>query len=65
MMNPAVMLPRARRVNGEVIAGLFSFIGVKGGIRVNPVCTSTVIRIVYAAVNVVASSVSRRAHAFR
>lgn len=30
MMKPAVMLPRARRVMGEVTAGLFSLIGVKG-----------------------------------
>lgn len=46
MRNPAVMLPSASRVIGEVIAGLFSFIGVRGGIRGKPVCTSTVIRIV-------------------
>lgn len=65
MRSPAVMLPSARRVRGEVTAWLFSFIGVSGGIRVNPVCTSTVMRIVYTAVNVVASNVSRRAHAFR
>lgn len=30
---PAVMLPRARRVIEESTAGLFSFIGTKGGIR--------------------------------
>ena len=65
MSRPAVMLPRARRVKGEVIAGLFSFIGVRGGIRVDPACTSTVMRIVYTAVNDVASSVSSSAHAFR
>lgn len=59
------MLPKARRVSGEVTAGLFSLIGASGGIRVNPVCTSTVIRIVYTAVNVVARSVSRRAQVFR
>lgn len=34
--NPAVMLPSARRVIGEVTAGLFSLIGVREGIRVNP-----------------------------
>lgn len=65
MRSPAVMLPKARRVRGEVIAGLFSFIGVSGGIRGNPVCTSMVMRIVYTAVNIVANSVSNRAHAFR
>lgn len=63
--NPAIMLPNARRVMGEVTAGLFSFIGVKGGIRTKPVCTSTVIRIVYTAVKEVASRVRRRAQAFR
>lgn len=65
MMNPAVMLPSASRVIGEVTAGLFSFIGVSGGIRTNPVCTRTVIRIVYTAVNEVASRVSSRAQVFR
>lgn len=62
---PARMLPSARRVIGEVTAGLFSFIGVKGGIRVKPVCTSTVMRIVYTAVNDVASRVRIRAQVFR
>lgn len=65
MMNPAVMLPRARRVIGEVTAGLFSFIGVRGAIRTNPVCTSTVMRIVYTAVNEVARRVSNKAQVFR
>lgn len=37
MRKPARMLPSARRVIGEVTAGLFSFIGVKGGIRTKPV----------------------------
>lgn len=65
MMNPAVMLPRARRVMGEVTAGLFSFIGVRGGMRTKPACTRTVMRIVYTAVKAVARSVSKRAQAFR
>lgn len=63
--NPARMLPSASRVMGDVTAGLFSFIGVKGGIRTKPVCTSTVIRIVYTAVNDVARRVRSRAQAFR
>ncbi|OBR43053.1 hypothetical protein A9196_17425 [Aeromonas dhakensis] len=46
MRNPAMMLPSARRVMGAVTAGLFSFIGVRAGIRTKPVCTSTVMRIV-------------------
>lgn len=46
MRNPARILPNASRVMGEVTAGLFSLIGVRGGIRTKPVCTSTVIRIV-------------------
>lgn len=29
-MKPAIILPRARRVMGEVTAGLFSLTGVKG-----------------------------------
>lgn len=65
MRNPARMLPSARRVMGEVTAGLFSFTGVKGGIRTKPVCTSTVIRIVYTAVNDVARRVKIRAQVFR
>lgn len=65
MISPAVMLPRARRVIGATTAGLFSFIGVRGGIRVNPVCTSMVMRIVYTAVKEVARRVSRRAQVFR
>lgn len=44
--NPAVMLPSARRVIGEVTAGLFSLTGVRDGIRVNPVWTSRVMRMV-------------------
>ena len=65
MRNPARILPRASRVMGEVTAGSFSFIGVRGGIRTKPVCTSTVMRIVYTAVNDVASRVSSRAQVFR
>lgn len=45
-INPAVMLPSARRVIGEDTAGLFSLIGVRGGIRTNPAWTSRVMRIV-------------------
>jgi len=41
---PAVMLPRASRVIGRIIIGLFSFIGRTVGDRVGPVCTSRVIR---------------------
>ena len=33
---PAMMLPRASRVRGAVISGLFSLIGVIGGVRVCP-----------------------------
>lgn len=36
MRNPARMLPSARRVMGEITAGLFSFTGVKGGTRTKP-----------------------------
>lgn len=46
MRSPAVMLPRASRVIGEVTRGLFSFTGMRGGIRTKPVCTRMVIRIV-------------------
>lgn len=44
MSRPARMLPRARRVIGLVIVGLFSFMGVIVGVRVNPVWTSKVMR---------------------
>lgn len=44
MSRPAAMLPRARRVMGLMIVGLFSFIGVIVVARVNPVCTSMVRR---------------------
>lgn len=63
--NPAAMLPSARRVIEERTAGLFSFMGVRGGIRTYPVWTSRVIRIVYTAVNDVARRVRTRAQAFR
>lgn len=63
--SPAIILPKASRVIGEITSGLFSFIGVRGGIRTNPVCTSTVMRIVYTAVNDVASRVRTRAQVFR
>lgn len=63
--NPARMLPSARRVMGEVTAGLFSFTGVKGGIRTKPVCTNMVMRIVYTAVKDVARRVRSRAQVFR
>lgn len=65
MMNPAVMLPSARRVIGDVTAGLFSFIGVSGGMRTKPACTRMVIRMEYTAVKDVASKVSRSAQLFR
>ena len=65
IINPAVMLPRASRVIGEVTLGLFSFIGVSGGIRTKPAWTNVVMRIVYTAVNDVASRVSSRAHEFK
>lgn len=39
-----MMLPRARRVIGLMIVGLFSFIGGDGIMRVNPVCTRRVMR---------------------
>lgn len=41
---PAMMLPRASRVRGAVISGLFSFIGVIGGMRVCPAWTRRVMR---------------------
>lgn len=62
---PAMMLPKAKRVTGLVICGLFSFIGVVVGIRVNFVCTRMVIRRLYVAVKAVASSVKVSAQAFR
>lgn len=65
MRNPAVMLPSASRVRGEVTAGLFSLIGARGVIRTKPVCTSTVIRIVYTAVKDVARRVRTRAQVFK
>lgn len=42
--SPAVILPKARRVMGLTIIGLFSLIGEMEVIRVKPVCTSKVIR---------------------
>lgn len=63
--NPAVMLPSARRVIGRRIAGLFSFIGVRGGMRTKPVWTIRIIRIVYTAVKDVASRVKVSAQVFR
>ena len=44
MNRPARMLPRARRMIGLMIVGLFSFMGVIVGVRVNPVWTIRVIR---------------------
>lgn len=44
MIIPAIMLPRASRVNGAVISGLFSFIDVIGGTRVRPAWTRMVMR---------------------
>lgn len=44
MSRPARMLPRASRVMGFVIVGLFSFMGVIEGRRGNPVWTSRVMR---------------------
>lgn len=46
MSRPARMLPRARRVIGLMMVGLFSFIEMVGGVRVNPVWTSRVMRMV-------------------
>lgn len=37
MSRPIIMLPIARRVMGLVTAGLFSLIGMIGGMRVGPV----------------------------
>lgn len=62
---PAITLPNASRVMGLVTAGEFSLIGVIEGIRVNPVCTMSIIRMLYVAVKEVASKVSRRAQVFR
>lgn len=63
--NPAVILPSARRVIGRRIAGLFSFIGVRGGMRTKPVWTIRIIRTVYTAVKDVASRVRVNAQVFR
>lgn len=41
---PARMLPRARRVIGLMIVGLFSFMGMVVGVRVNPAWTNRVMR---------------------
>lgn len=41
---PARMLPKASRVMGLMIVGLFSLIGMVEGVRVNPVCTKRVMR---------------------
>lgn len=65
IIRPAVMLPRARRVIGFVICGLFSFIGVIAGMRVGFVCTKRVIRRLYVAVKVVARRVRSSAQVFR
>lgn len=62
---PARMLPRARRVIGFIICGLFSLTGATVGVRVNSVCTRRVIRVLYVAVKVVARRVIRSAQAFR
>lgn len=44
MIRPAVMLPRARRVIGLRIVGLFSLIGAMEGERLSPVWTMRVRR---------------------
>lgn len=44
IISPAKMLPRASRVIGLMIVGLFSFMGVMTVVRVYPVCTIRVIR---------------------
>lgn len=44
MSSPAMMLPRARRVIGLVVVGLFSFIEGIVIMRVYPVWTNRVIR---------------------
>jgi len=41
---PSIMLPRARWVIGRIIIGLFSFVGRIADDRVDPVCTSRVMR---------------------
>ena len=65
MSRPIIMLPAARRVMGLMTAGLFSLIGVVGGVRVNPVWVRRVMRRLYVAVNDVASRVIKRAHVFK
>lgn len=42
--SPAMILPRARRVMGRMAEGVFSSIGVIGGVRVYPVWTRMVMR---------------------
>lgn len=59
------MLPKARRVIGLIVDGLFSFIGVIVGMRVNFTCTRRVMRRLYVAVKVVARRVRRSAQAFK
>lgn len=44
MRKPARMLPRARRVMGLMIRGLFSLMGEIGGVRLCPVWTRMVRR---------------------
>lgn len=65
MSRPAMMLPKARRVIGLRVSGLFSFIGVTARVRVNSVCARRVIRRLYVAVKVVARRVRSSAQVFR
>ena len=65
MSRPATVLPKARRVIGLRVCGLFSFIGVIVGVRVDSACTRRVIRKLYVAVKVVARRVNNNAQVFR
>lgn len=62
---PAMMLPQARRLIGEITAGLFSLIGDSVLKRGWPIDTKKTTRRLYTAVNEVARSVKARAQAFR
>lgn len=64
IINPAKMLPKARRLIGFTSIGLFSLIVIKGGNRGFDIKAKKIIRRLYTAVREVANSVISRAQAF-
>lgn len=64
MMNPAKMLPKAKRLIGFMSILLFSFIIISGGNRGFDIRAKKIIRRLYTAVREVATSVINRAQAF-